>query len=99
MWCRVELSAGEGCGDFTGYALGFFKVTPGAWIDVTGDGDPRSSLPSRPWSGIAPHAAVATRPGKPPFLIGGGGSVLYAQGPSGFVPVTTVGEIRTMCGC
>ncbi len=98
-YAAVELSTGEGCGDFGGYALGFFKVTPGAWIDVTGDGDPRASLPHRPYFGVVPQTAVATRPGKPPFLIGSAGSVLYAQVAAGFVPVRAIGEIRTICGC
>jgi hypothetical protein len=93
----MELSAGSGCGEFGGYALGFFKVTPSGWLDLTGDGDPRLKVPERPYFQMAPHVAVGSTPGRSPFFVGR--NALYAQAPNGFVLVTGVGSIRTVCGC
>jgi hypothetical protein len=91
----AELSAGEGCGDFGGYALGFFKSGSASLVDVTGDGSPE--LPDRPLFGLLPTAAVALDRGGPVFFVHP--NALYANAGAGVVPVTTVGRTGTTCGC
>jgi hypothetical protein len=91
----AELSAGEGCGDFGGYALGFFKTGASSFVDVTGDGSPE--LPDRPLFGLVPAAAVVLEPGGPVFFVHP--NALYANAGAGVVPVMTIGRTGTTCGC
>lgn len=93
----AELAAGEGCGSFAGYALGFFKAGAPDWLDLTGNGSPGLELPGRPLFGLTPLAAVALEPGGPIFLVGD--NVLYANAGAGFAPVTALGRYRTTCSC
>ena len=96
-YTTIELSTGERCAYPGGYALGFFKVTVENWIAVTGDGDPRDVFPTTPYWGIAPHTVIIPHPGGHPILIAD--NALYAQTKWGFVPIITVGQVRTICGC
>jgi hypothetical protein len=90
-----RLSAGNACGEFSGYALGFFKVTPSGWLDLTGDGDPRLKLPERPYFRIAPHVAVVTEPGRSPLL--GGKAVVWRKpkGSGALEPVTVPLDVKS----
>jgi hypothetical protein len=92
----VEREAGQGCVEFAGYALGFFKMAEPKWLDLTGNGDPSSELPARPFFGMRPLTAVRL-PGGRLFMIGQ--DVVYADAGGGFVPIMAVGRQRTTCGC
>jgi hypothetical protein len=91
----AELSAGEGCGDFGGYALGFFKSGGSSLVDLTGDGSPE--LPERPLFGLVPAAAVVLEAGGPVFFVHP--NALYANAGGGVVPVMSIGRTGTTCGC
>jgi hypothetical protein len=92
----AERSAGQGCGEFSAYALGFFKVAQPKWFDLTGNGDPTSELPERPFFGVSPSAAIRTSDGR---LLMIAPNVVYADAGAGFVPILTVGRQRSTCGC
>jgi hypothetical protein len=94
-YVSAELSAGEGCGDFGGYALGFFESGSGSWADVTGDGSPE--FPDRPLFGLVPSAAVVLDPGGPVYFVHA--DALYANAGAGVAPLTTIGRVGTTCGC
>jgi hypothetical protein len=94
-YVTAELSAGEGCGDFGGYALGFFKTGSPTWLDVTGDGSPE--FPDHPLFGLAPSAAVLLESGGPVYFIHP--DALYANTGAGVVPLATIGRVGTTCGC
>lgn len=94
-YVSAELSAGEGCGDFGGYALGFFESGSAGWTDATGDGSPE--FPNRPLFGLVPSAAVILEPGGPVYFVHA--DALYANAGAGMAPLTTIGRIGTTCGC
>jgi hypothetical protein len=93
----LERFVGAGCDGFRGYALGLFKQAAPEWIDLTGSGAPYHYFPLRPLFGMAPEAAVTLSSGGPVYLISGEG--IYADTGAGFVPVMTIGPIRTTCSC
>jgi hypothetical protein len=93
----AELSTGEGCSEFGGYAFGFFKSASPDWLDLTGEGRPGDSMPLRPFLGLVPEVGVQLERGGPIYFVGH--EVLFGDIGAGFAPLFAIGRVRTTCSC